>query len=369
MLEFLERLLSTAHARSATSINTCARRYLQLRRFSVLRQTAILVQRRRRGFVRRRSFIEPRRSLYNAASGRAIKTGSKGHDAQTTPRECDETGGLGQDAKRAAQVLARARFCWCESRLYGEGSSLWCSWISYDGIKRSARRWSTNLPICGGASMKRKSKENGGGRLSSDTLTDESTRMLDYLRTEVVALTRTCDALRRENDILRTHHERGQQARASAQQSVAAVAAHVRFLGDKNASIKNENRQLLKATAVLKEELAMRQAIYLNQVAQNAKLRRVMESMVDTADVRGCDRSLLEELRVLADLPLHEDSIDEEPVVEVVDQRPGFFGRLFGGSQKRSWIGNAPSPGNKARGPDARAVPACRAASTPRRPS
>ena len=60
-------------------------------------------------------------------------------------------------------------------------------------------------------------------------------------------LTRTCDALRRENDILRTHHERGQQARASAQQSVAAVAAHVRFLGDKNASIKNENRQLVKS--------------------------------------------------------------------------------------------------------------------------
>ena len=57
VLEFLERLLSTAHARSATSINTCARRYLQLRRFSVLRQTAILVQRRRRGFVRRRSFV------------------------------------------------------------------------------------------------------------------------------------------------------------------------------------------------------------------------------------------------------------------------------------------------------------------------
>ena len=54
----------------------------------------------------------------------------------------------------------------------------------------------------------------------------------------------------------------------------------------------------------------------------------------------------------MADLPLHEDSIDEEPVVEVVDEnKPGFFGRLFGGSQKRSWIGNAPSPGNKVRGP------------------
>ena len=196
-------------------------------------------------------------------------------------------------------------------------------------------------------------RERAERRLSSDnpTLTDESTRMLDYLRTEVVALTRTCDALRRENDILRTHHERGQQARQSAQQSVAAVAAHVRFLGDKNASIKNENRQLLKATAVLKEELAMRQAIYLNQVAQNAKLRRVMESMVDTADGRGCDRSLLEELRVMADLPLHEDSIDEEPVVEVVDQRPGFFGRLFGGSQKRSWIGNHVPEKVAARGP------------------
>jgi len=197
-------------------------------------------------------------------------------------------------------------------------------------------------------------RERAERRLSSDnpTLTDESTRMLDYLRTEVVALTRTCDALRRENDILRTHHERGQQARQSAQQSVAAVAAHVRFLGDKNASIKNENRQLLKATAVLKEELAMRQAIYLNQVAQNAKLRRVMESMVETADVRGCDRSLLEELRVMADLPLHEDSIDEEPVVEVVDEnKPGFFGRLFGGGQKRSWIGNAPAKQDKVRGP------------------
>ena len=200
----------------------------------------------------------------------------------------------------------------------------------------------------------REQRERAERRLSSDnpTLTDESTRMLDYLRTEVVALTRTCDALRRENDILRTHHERGQQARQSAQQSVAAVAAHVRFLGDKNASIKNENRQLMKATAVLKEELAMRQAIYLNQVAQNAKLRRVMESMVDTADVRGCDRSLLEELRVMADLPLHEDSIDEEPVVEVVDEsKPGFFGRLFGGSQKRSWIGNHVPEKAASRGP------------------
>ena len=61
-------------------------------------------------------------------------------------------------------------------------------------------------------------RERAERRLSSDnpTLTDESTRMLDYLRTEVVALTRTCDALRRENDILRTHHERGQQARQSA---------------------------------------------------------------------------------------------------------------------------------------------------------
>ena len=78
----------------------------------------------------------------------------------------------------------------------------------------------------------REQRERVERRLSSDTLTDESTRMLDYLRTEVVALTRTCDALRRENDILRTHHERGQQARQSAQQSVAAVAAHVRFLGD-----------------------------------------------------------------------------------------------------------------------------------------
>ena len=51
----------------------------------------------------------------------------------------------------------------------------------------------------------------------------------------------------------------------------------------------------------------------------------------------------------MADLPLHEDSIDEEPVVEVIDQRPGFFGRLFGGGQKRSWIGNAPAKQDKVR--------------------
>ena len=54
----------------------------------------------------------------------------------------------------------------------------------------------------------------------------------------------------------------------------------------------------------------------------------------------------------MADLPLHEDSIDEEPVVEVVDQRPpGFFGRLFGGGQKRSWIGNHVPEKAAARGP------------------
>ena len=42
---------------------------------------------------------ESRRSFYNAASGSAIKTGSKGHDAQAAARLGDETGGLGQDAK------------------------------------------------------------------------------------------------------------------------------------------------------------------------------------------------------------------------------------------------------------------------------
>lgn len=85
----------------------------------------------------------------------------------------------------------------------------------------------------------------------------------------------------------------------------------------------------------------MKQAIYEGQVAQNAKFRRVMETMVDTADVRGCDRSLLKELRVLAELPLHEDGVDEETAVAAVDgERPGFFGRMFGGGQKRSWIGN-----------------------------
>ena len=97
---------------------------------------------------------------------------------------------------------------------------------------------------------------------------------------------------------------------------------------DKNASIKNENRQLLKGDRVLKEELAMRQAIYLNQVAQNA-------SSGGSWSIRSTRRTCagatgrLEELRVMADLPLHEDLTDEEPVVEVVDQRPGFFGRLF----------------------------------------
>ena len=58
VFEFLERLLSTAHARSATSINTCARRYLQLRRFSSSdKRLSVTVQRRRRGFVTRKAFV------------------------------------------------------------------------------------------------------------------------------------------------------------------------------------------------------------------------------------------------------------------------------------------------------------------------
>ena len=354
VLEFLERLLSTAHARCATSINTCARRYLQLRRFSSVKNATILLQRRRRGMVRRRAFM----SLVAASiTLQALARSRRAQKATTHKRRRVSATRLAAWAKTRSELHKFTRVRDASVRIQTLCRRV-LAVVFVEKLRRNAierQKMENQLDeLRRRLDEEREQRERAERRLSSSdpTLTDESTRMLDYLRTEVVALTRTCDALRRENDILRTHHERGQQARQSAQQSVAAVAAHVRFLGDKNASIKNENRQLLKATAVLKEELAMRQAIYLNQVAQNAKLRRVMESMVDTADVRGCDRSLLEELRVMADLPLHEDSIDEEPVVEVVDEnKPGFFGRLFGGSQKRSWIGNHVPEKAASRGP------------------
>jgi len=345
-LETLEGLLADARRSAATLITTCVRRSLALQRFSRVRGAALAASRWRRGAVRRRAFV----ALVAASVTLQARARRRGAEQRTTSkRRRGSATKLAAWARTRQEVLAFDRVRDSAVAIQAVRRRIIAARFVQKLRRNAAERAKMENQL---EDLRRRldeervQRERAERRLSESapTLVDESTRMLDYLRTEVVALTRTCDGLRRENDVLRANDERSQQARVSAQQSVAAVAAHVRFLGDKNAEQKRESRQLLKATAVLKEELAMKQAIYEGQVAQNAKLRRVMESMVDTADVRGCDRSLLKELRVLAELPLHEDGVDEEAAIEAVDvdadARPGFFGRMFGGGQERSWIGN-----------------------------
>ena len=135
--------------------------------------------------------------------------------------------------------------------------------------------------------------------------------------------------LARENDVLKRGNEAARRAHAAAGESFKAVSAHVATLGNANARLKKERKHLVRAADLLKEELAMKQAIYAAQVASFSKLRNVMETMVETADARGVEPGVVEELRVLAGLRLHDDGIAAPPPPPV-DESPGFLRRLSG---------------------------------------
>ena len=164
-------------------------------------------------------------------------------------------------------------------------------------------------------------------------LVDESKRMLDYLRSEVSRLARANDGLERENHRLRVANDRVQQAHGAAHESFAALNSHIKRLGRTVLALKRDARDLRQANGVFKDELAMKQAIYVAEVAKGLRLEQLMRTMVDVCDVRGADPELVAELRAMADArALHDGGVRDAEVAAGGEEaaQPGFWGRLIG---------------------------------------
>ncbi|KAH8069116.1 hypothetical protein JL720_12020 [Aureococcus anophagefferens] len=164
-------------------------------------------------------------------------------------------------------------------------------------------------------------------------LVDESKRMLDYLRAEVSRLDRSRDGLERENHRLRVANDRVQQAHGAAHESFAALNSHIKRLGRTVVALKRDARDLRQANGVFKDELAMKQAIYVAEVAKGLRLEQLMRTMVDVCDVRGADPDLVAELRAMADArALHDGGVRDAEVAAGGEEaaQPGFWGRLIG---------------------------------------
>ncbi|KAH8065114.1 hypothetical protein JL722_2019 [Aureococcus anophagefferens] len=164
-------------------------------------------------------------------------------------------------------------------------------------------------------------------------LVDESKRMLDYLRAEVSRLDRARDGLERENHRLRVANDRVQQAHGAAHESFAALNSHIKRLGRTVVALKRDARDLRQANGVFKDELAMKQAIYVAEVAKGLRLEQLMRTMVDVCDVRGADPDLVAELRAMADArALHDGGVRDAEVAAGGEEaaQPGFWGRLIG---------------------------------------
>ncbi|KAH8066933.1 hypothetical protein JL721_7926 [Aureococcus anophagefferens] len=162
-------------------------------------------------------------------------------------------------------------------------------------------------------------------------LVDESKRMLDYLRAEVSRLDRACDGLERENHRLRVANDRVQQAHGAAHESFAALNSHIKRLGRTVVALKHDARELRQANGVFKDELAMKQAIYVAEVAKGLRLEQLMRTMVDVCDVRGADPDLVAELRAMADALHHDGGVRDAEVAAGGEERAaGLLGRLIG---------------------------------------
>ncbi|KAJ1451801.1 P-loop containing nucleoside triphosphate hydrolase protein [Pelagophyceae sp. CCMP2097] len=106
-------------------------------------------------------------------------------------------------------------------------------------------------------------RRSPGAAPGEPRLVDESARMLEYLRADANELRAQNATLRRRDASLRASAARAERGRAAASSSFAALAAHIRRLGNANAAFALELRDLRRARAAALDEIDMMRALYV----------------------------------------------------------------------------------------------------------
>lgn len=142
----------------------------------------------------------------------------------------------------------------------------------------------------------------------SQTLMDESGKMLEYLRKEVFKLRSYNARLRRDYDLLKDNNQRLMDANASAGASFAALNQHAKQLKKTNDKLSADYEtskaqvQKLSITQVeLREELKMKQATYIAEVHSRLQYQKALSRIIDVAQEKGGDSRLVDEILRIAD--------------------------------------------------------------------
>jgi myosin-5 len=140
------------------------------------------------------------------------------------------------------------------------------------------------------------------------TLMDESSKMLEYLRKEVFKLRSQNSQMRSDFELLKDNNQRLMDANGSAGASFAALNQHAKQLSKANskltADVTKYKQQIQKLNLVnveLKEELKMKQATYIAEVHSRLQYQKALTKIVDTVQERSRDSRLVENVLSLAD--------------------------------------------------------------------
>jgi myosin-5 len=144
--------------------------------------------------------------------------------------------------------------------------------------------------------------------VAQQTLMDESSKMLEYLRKEVFKLRSQNSQLRTDFELLKENNQRLMDANASAGASFASLNQHAKTLSKANAKLKSDvtkykdlSHQLQMSQVELKEELKMKQGTYIAEVHSRLQYQKTMMKIVDMIQERCKDHRLVEDILHMSD--------------------------------------------------------------------
>jgi myosin-5 len=144
--------------------------------------------------------------------------------------------------------------------------------------------------------------------VAQQTLMDESSKMLEYLRKEVFKLRSQNAQLRTDFELLKENNQRLMDANASAGASFASLNQHAKTLSKENAKLKSDvtkykdlSHQLQLSQVELKEELKMKQGTYIAEVHSRLQYQKTMMKIVDMIQDRCKDHRVVEDILHMSD--------------------------------------------------------------------
>lgn len=182
------------------------------------------------------------------------------------------------------------------------------------------------------------SMEEGDANLVQQNLMEESGKMMEYLRQEVLRMRSDNASLRNEMETMTDNTKRLTEANSAARASFAALNEHAVAQRD-NAIAASEDyekqiQELKMACQEMKDELQMKHNAYISEFRSRLNYEEAMSRIIDTLQERCRDSRLVEDiLQITDELEEQKHKGEEEGVLEALvpeksNEQSNMVGRL-----------------------------------------